>query len=342
MPAASEHDRLAEAAAADATPILPRRRITLQRAVLQIVGFLIGVALIVWCVRTAAADADWRRVLDADPLDVAGLLAATVASVIINAGAFWTVLRPIRRHLVWRLSLLNGIAGLLNYAPVRIGLVARVAYHIRVDRMGAGVVASWIAVTALFMLLALVIVGVATLAVPLGVWTAVLIAGQLVLAKLLLNVTLSLPPARAVTARFEALAPMLLNPVAYWGTMSLRLLDIGAFVLRMWLAARILGLSLPKVDVIILALTAQFVSLSPLGRLGFREAAVAFVASRLESGLAAGAVESVCAQLALVESGGEAVVLVMLGVLAAPWYFWAMRRAGPAPRPTRSIEDPRP
>ena len=302
-------------------------RLSVQRAILQIVGFLIGLALIAWCVRTAASGPDWGRVLHADWLDIAGLLGATVASVVINAAMFWTVLRPVRRHSVWRLSLLNGVAGLLNYAPVRLGLVARIAYHLRVDRLGAGVVATWMLVTAAIMVLALLVVGVAAMAVPLGVWTIALIAGQFVLAKLLINVGLSLPPARAVVRRFPDLPLMLQPPVAYWGTSLLRLLDIGAFVLRMWLASRVLGMAVPMTDVVILAVTAQLVSLSPLGKFGFREAAVAFLAARLESGLESGAVESVCAQLALVESAGEAAVIVPLGLLAAPWYAWAMRRA---------------
>jgi len=306
-------------------------RISLQRATLQVVGFLIGTALIVWCVRSASADADWRGLLRASPLDVAGLLVATAVSVVINAGTFWTVLHPVRRHSIWTITLINGIAGLFNYAPVRLGLIARIAYHIRVDRIAPGVVATWMLVTAVFMLLSLVIVGVSAVAVPLGPWTIVLIIGQLVLAKLVLNVVMLLPVAKAISARFDSLSPMLLSPVAYWGTMSLRLLDIGTFVLRMWLASRIIGLSLPPVDVVILALTAQLVSLSPLGRLGFREAAVAFLASRLESGLGTGAVESIHSQLAVVESAGEAAVLVPLGVLAAPWYLWVMRKARQAP-----------
>jgi hypothetical protein len=309
----------------------PRPRISIQRAALQIVGFLVGIGLIVWCVRSAGQEADWRGLLSASPLDVAGLLAATMLSVVINAGAFWTVLHPIRRHSIWSITLINGIAGLFNYAPVRLGLIARMAYHIRVDRIEAGVVITWMLATALFMMLSLVIVGVATVAAPLGIWTVVLVVGQLVLAKLLLNVAMALPPARALTTRFQSLAPMLLSPMAYWGTMSLRLLDVGAFVLRMWLAARIIGLSIPAIDVVMLALTAQLVSLSPLGRLGFREAAVAFLASRLESGLGTGAVESIHSQLAVVESAGEAAVLVPLGVLAAPWYLWVMRRARRSP-----------
>lgn len=306
----------------------PRRRFSLARVALQLVGFALGVALVVWCVRTAAVGADWERVRHADPWLFGALLATTLVSSVINACTFWTALRPVKRHSIWRLTLLNGVAGVLNYAPVRLGLVARLAYNLRVDALRPGVVAAWMLAVLGYTMLALVVVGVAVIATPLGALTVVLIATLFVVGKLLLKFACSLRTVQAATRRLklDSLEPMLVSPIAYWGTLLYRLADIGAFVARMWLSARILGLELAPSDIVLLATTAQLVSLSPLGRLGFREAAVAVVASRLQSGLGAGGVDAVYAQLALIESAGEAAIIVPLGVLSLPWYWWSMRR----------------
>lgn len=311
----------------------PGSGLTARKIALQVIGFLVGVALIVWCVRTAARGGDWTKVRDARPALVAGLAACSLASLVINAGMFWTALRPVRRHSVPRLTALNGIAGLLNYAPVRLGLVARIAYHLRVDRMNASLVAAWMLFTAGIMMVALMACGVA-LAVVGTQWLlfAVLVIAQLAVAKLLARVSLPLPPVAAIARRLDGLPAMFRSPVSWWGTAALRIADIAAFTGRMAFAAEILGLSLNTTDVILLALVAQLVSFSPLGRLGFREAAVAFIAARLEGGAGSTNVDAVFAQLALIESAGEAAVLVPAGILAMPWYWWSMRR-GRAAKP---------
>lgn len=311
----------------DAPPEPPaRRRFTPARVALQLVGFALGVALIVWCVRTAAVGADWERVRHANPWLLAGLLGTALVSAVINACTFWATLLPVRRHSIWRLTLLNGVSGMLNYAPVRLGLVARLAYNLRVDALRPGVVAAWMLAVFGFTMLALLVVGGSVIATPVGPLTLLLIVALLAVGKLALNVAFSVPFVKSAARRLDSLEPMLLRPAAYWGTLAFRLADIGAFVARMWLSARILGLDLSAGDVVLLATTAQLVSLSPLGRLGFREAAVAVVASRLQSGLGSTNVDAVYAQLGLIESAGEAAIIVPLGLLALPWYSLSMKR----------------
>ncbi len=62
---------------------------------------------------------------------------------------------------------------------------------------------------------------------------------------------------------------------------GLRAFDLGMWAIRLGIAASILGIDLPTGDVLLLAITALVVSLNPLGRLGWREAAVAILAARL-------------------------------------------------------------
>lgn len=311
--------------------------LTWRKIALQVIGFLLGLALIAWCVRTAAHGGDWSKVRNARPALVAGLAACSVASLVINAGMFWTALRPVWRHSVARLTALNGIAGLLNYAPVRLGLVARIAYHLRVDRMNARLVAAWMLFTAGIMMLALTTCGVA-LAVVGTHWLlfAALVVAQLAVGKFLARVALPLPPLSTIAKRLDGLPAMFASPVSWWCTSALRIADIAAFTGRMAFAATILGLSLRTTDIILLALVAQLVSFSPLGRLGFREAAVAFIAARLEGGARSTDVDAIFAQLALVESAGEAAVVIPAGIIAMPWYWWSMRRGRRARQPSTS------
>ena len=105
---------------------------------------------------------------------------------------------------------------------------------------------------------------------------------------------------------------------ALWSTMVLRLADLGAFFGRMAVAAAILGIDLTTPQLVLLALVALAASLVPLGRLGFREFFVAQTARWLS--MSGGDVEANMDQLALVESAGELLVFVPLGVMLLPWF----------------------
>ena len=103
------------------------------------------------------------------------------------------------------------------------------------------------------------------------------------------------------------------------------LIDIAAFAGRMACAVAIIGLDLSTSDVLLLAFLTLAVSLNPLGKVGFREAAVAWVAPRLVStdlsGEASEEFNRHFDQLALIESAGEAAFVIPLGALALIWYW---------------------
>lgn len=295
---------------------------------MQAIGFVIGIALLAWCIWTASSAGDWSAVLRAEWTLLAGLLGSTLASLVVNALMFWTALAPVRHHSVPRLVGLNALGGLLNYAPIRLGLMARIIYHLRVDRMRASLVASWMLVTAGLTAFTLLAMTGATLLSG-GSLGAFVLTTALILAigsQVMRLVALS-RASSAVTSRLDGLAPMLASRPATVCTMALRAADILAFAVRMACAAAILDLELSTSDLLLLAVSAQLFSLSPLGRLGFREAAVSFLAARLDSGFDSTSVDAVSAQLGLIESAGEAAIFIPAGLIAAPWYAAALRRA---------------
>ena len=77
----------------------------------------------------------WQRVAHAPMHLVAGLVSCTLVSQLLNGAMFWIVGRTMKPLSFIDLQWLNMTCGMLNYAPVRLGALARVVYHMRVDRM---------------------------------------------------------------------------------------------------------------------------------------------------------------------------------------------------------------
>ena len=104
---------------------------------MQLLGFLVGCTLVVWCVMRAASSGSdgLEKLRNAPPMLVAILLGSTLVSIICSGFTFWSMARPIRRFTVIEMQAVNLMASLFNYAPVRLGLVLRCAFHWRVERM---------------------------------------------------------------------------------------------------------------------------------------------------------------------------------------------------------------
>lgn len=306
-----------------------------RKLVVQVLGFLIGVALLGWCISIAISGGDWSKIADAHPLLIAGLIICTLASFGANGVMFWLVIRPIQHVGFWNMQWLNFVTGILNYAPIRAGLIARIAYHLRVDRMSLLRVGAWLAALAYSLALTLGACIAGTIVWPKLdlIWVAI-VGGQLLLGGWLTWAIMGHP---LVTRFGRGMDQMLRVPSCLWGAIGLRLVDIGAFVGRMACAVAILDLDLAATDIVLLGFAALALSLNPLGRTGFREMAVAFVASRLLGGdLDSAQVDSSMAQLALVESAGEALVAIPAGAVCLLWYRQRWRAAGrssPAPKP---------
>lgn len=293
------------------------------RIAIQLIGFAVGAALLGWCVYVAATQGDWSRLRNAGVGPVALLVSCTVVSMLVNGTTFWVTVQPMR-SLTWRdLMLLNMLANLLNYAPLRLGAIARIAYHVRIDRLPLLAIGAWFTCITWFLALGIGSCAAATIVRPqLDFLWVLLLIGQLALGGALTRV---IAGSRILEQLGQGAHSILRSPVAIWSAIGLRMLDIAAYIGRMTAALWIVGLSMPASHIVLLALVAATANLIPFGRLGFREMAVTIVALRLNAiGMDSSAIESVnegtWAQLALIESAGEAIVAIPAGLVAVPWF----------------------
>jgi hypothetical protein len=296
------------------------------RLAVQILGFVIGALFLAWLVRDALRGEGWNEIFDrATPGVIAGLLGCSLLSLFINGAIFWVQLRPVKKESFFVLQAVNCTASLLNYAPIRLGIVSRYVYHMRVDRMSFLFVTSWlfaIAVTLLF------VMGSASLASMLhpniDIWWFLITAVPLVLVISLLPLLLNV---KIVHKYAKGSERMLCDRKTLTLSLLLRCIDLGAWAGRIWFATHIVDTGLSGGDVLLLAVAAVLVSLNPLGRLGYREAAVRWLAPVLAAGAFTGEeIGTRFAQLALIESGSEAMVVLPFGLISAFWWMSRVRR----------------
>lgn len=328
----------------DAMPAAPNapRRPTAGRVALQLVGFLLGCALVAWCAMRAFRDGGegFAKLRAADPALVAVLLAATTVSIACSGATFWALVRPIRRLGMIEMQAVNLMASLFNYAPVRLGLVLRCAFHWRVERMPATELGAWIAAVAIVTLGTLgagLAAGLAQIAIGRGTPSLDLLWFATYGACLAMGATVLILFGRLPLLRrfLKGGERALGEPRALATSLAFRSVDLSMWSLRMWAAAKIVGVELGPAQAALLASVAVLGAGNPLGRIGWREALVAVVAPYVVGGDATGeSLESLTSQLALLESAGEAAVTIPLGALGALWCARAVRRAGAARVPS--------
>lgn len=121
---------------------------------LQTLGFLAGLALLAWCVRTAMSPENResvRRLADADPRLVAAVLGLSALSLAINGLAFFVAIRPVRTLPAIDVVATNCLVTFLNYLPFKIGAVTRFLVHNRRDGMPVLMIGAWIIAVALIL-----------------------------------------------------------------------------------------------------------------------------------------------------------------------------------------------
>ena len=303
-----------------------------RRLIVQLVGFVIGAALLIWCIKLAIGGGDWSKLRDANAGLLGVLLGCTCVSLFINGSTFWLTVQPLSRLPFWDLQRLNLACNLLNYAPIRAGAIARVAYHMRVDRISFLQIAAWFGSILYIMAIVVGACLTATMMRPSLDWIwAMIVTVLLIVGGMATRVIIS----HRLFAKYgQGIDRILRSHRVLWGAMVLRLLDLSAFLGRMWAAATILELDLPTHHILILAVVAFTARLIPFGRVGFAEAAVTALAARLAaSGLQGASIEAMLndsgpwAQLALVESAGEALILIPSGAIAILWLRRRWRKA---------------
>jgi hypothetical protein len=99
--------------------------------------------------------------------------------------------------------------------------------------------------------------------------------------------------------------------------------------------AAILNAPLTIGQAAMLGLAAFALTMNPIGRFGFREAGVAWLASNVfADAMSSEELSRTFAQLALVDSAAEAAITIPLGAVAAWWCWRRSQRAGTPAGPT--------
>jgi hypothetical protein len=133
----------------------PAKRPKAARIAVQILGFLLGLALLAWCLSQAFSEKNrgaLRALLDAPrwmPLAVAGL---ALANLLFNGLIFWCLIAPARRLPITDVLSVNAIATFLNYLPFKLSVASRFIIHNRRNHVPLLTIGAWMAASAVAML----------------------------------------------------------------------------------------------------------------------------------------------------------------------------------------------
>lgn len=322
---------------------LSRKMLSPSRIALQVLGFLIGLALLYFCLRKAVGDADWTLVRDAEPWLLVSLVFFGLLSTVLDGLVFWGVLLPYRRLKAREVQAVNMSAAFLNYAPVRLGTVFRIAYHAKVDHVRVVPILGWFVAITLTTMACMASISAATLITGAsGLRFPILIAVFLLMSGVMFWALARLPLVQRLSAGKEK---MIGDPRALATGLLGRLLVLASNCARMGTAVVILNLNLGARDVILLSVVGLLASFNPLGRVGWREWTLAlltpYLAAEAFSGGDPEAIEAVSNQLILIESAGEALAIIPFGILTLIWALRRLLRSSPSANgdATKSVID---
>lgn len=336
------------------TPTRERRRWI--HLVVQAAGFIIGIALLVYCAKLAFGGSnqdELAKLKGASPASIALLLALSLASTALNGLIFQQTLRPARRLSVLDLVAVNAVSSFLAYLPMKMSLLFRLGVHTRRDGVPILTIGAWFVAVAVVLVATVgVITAVALLrrdidpawiaCVAVGLVGAAatvvalsrVFAGDAGLARLrALAAKLHLKPLdRLLTSdRFthvHAGTDMLANPGAVASTMTLRVLDMLAQASRFPVAASIVGRDVSFRDAFLFAATGFLISiLWPTGPTGAREYGIIQVCRRLNIPN-----PDAFAVVALLVAATEAIAY-LLGAIAGVLWLGPTRLFKPRPTP---------
>lgn len=238
---------------------------------------------------------------DAPAWMIAALAALPAANLVLIATSLWFIMIRYGRVGLVEMNQLIFTAWLLNFLPMKPGLMGRIAYHKRVNdirvRDSARALVESMALSAIS-IGALLAVAVAIRGIPGVGWV----------------VAATCAPAGAVGLAALVAATRWTPAARLLGALTLRYLDILVWVARYALCFQILGADLALADVVLVTTASQVAQLVPFAGngLGVREWAVGVV------GKASGLTIPVALSADLINRAAEVVLAVPLG-FAALW-----------------------
>ena len=312
------------------------------RIVVQVVGFLIGIALLGWCVRLALSEENREALSElsnAPPGSIAALLGLSLVGVVANGLIFWGTLVPVRTLRALDVIAVNSLATFLANLPFKIGLLARIAIHNRRDKAPMAMSFGWFgAVTASLVRVSTSLFAAGALRGVLGEWTvlAALVmlvvqavvmvaiakrlsgeAGHRRLSRLLgrLGGRRALRRCRSQVIRELHMGLDMLASVKWVAfVVTFRVVDFASQAWRWVVSGELVGADVSPTDGILIA-GGHFLAgaLSPVGMLGFREGAAIGTAELL------GLESREFAPIALLTAGSELVVVIAASGVAIAW-----------------------
>ena len=311
---------------------------------IQLLGFLIGLAMLGWAVRSALSEENREglsKLGDAEPTQIAALLAVTTVGFIVSGLMFWLTLYPVRKLRATDVVATNVVAIFLSYLPFKLSAIFRVAVHRQRDGVPLAVIGPWFGAVGLVLVLPTIpMVGFSIIRPEIDfIWLAITVCGTLALAWMvslaanLLGGGRGLAKIRALAAKLDLL---LVNKAvnsqaiehidesfgmfAGYGhvlrTMGLRVIDILAFCGRFWIASRILGTPLGFDDALLASVIYFFIGVFfPFGALGAREAGTAGLLAAVNSSVDLDQL----ALITVVVTGAEVIVSLVSGGIGLAW-----------------------
>ena len=282
------------------TPIPPkpaRRSIVL---VLQLLGFLIGLALLAWCGKIAFSGENrdaLKQLGEAPPLLMVSLILLSGLGVMLDGLTIWLVLRPVRRIQLSGMLATNALATFLSLLPFKLSVMARIAIHRKRDGVPLAIIGPWFAAVG-----AVLIASVAPVLL-LAAWRPeidllwfVLLTASLALSAAGLSISAyafsgkrglriiqscakrqpiglitNIAHSETFSLLDEGLA-MLANFKNTLAAIGLRVAYIASIAARFFIASRIVGSPMPADQSLVGSVSYFFIGIvSPIGALGARE-----------------------------------------------------------------------
>jgi hypothetical protein len=295
-------------------------------------GFCVGVlalaaAVLALVSQRGSLDAAWRSARGAPAWMIAAALLLPLVNLLCSSGSFWILTRRFGRVGFCEMLGLIASAWLLNYLPVRPGLVGRVAYHKVVNnipvRASAAVLGANLGVG--FITIALLAAGA-------------IAASSLGLARSAVGAIMLGPFAGAgLLAAFAAGFHPWIRPLAF--AFAFRYADSLVWAVRYALVFAIVGRPIGVPESMALAVVAQAAMLVPFvgNGLGVREWAVGLLSSALprsgeQSVFAptaaggAGVASAVGLSADLINRVAELLVSIPIGIIATMWVARTLAR----------------
>lgn len=306
----------------------PRRRTWRSSPAAQWIGFILAIGLLLWAIHQAIGRVDARSLRDQwNQFDWSIfpwlVLVMPLSAVIFPAALLWRTNRPYAdpkrplRH--YEMQTLTAAGSLLNYTPVKAGLIGRIAYlkHRHGISYGASVISFTLTSIAIFAALASATGATLWRGRLDEIWGLALTLSALVSAAIGTLIVQRLLPAKI--DRLSPDAPPVRHSFAWtyfhlliW--IGLALCTLGVTAVRFDLALRMMGQSLRPDELILIAVLQIFCTVLPMNGLGMRELLIGWLFGSTNPALYTG--------IALIDRAVETAIVVLLGIVA----LWVLRK----------------